>query len=149
MDMRQHANRRRDTAQVGGAGTEADGDHGRSPQATALAGKLVRLVLADHDERFTADLVKRLEAEAEFAVLGTATSDTAALSAVARWSPDVVLLDLHLPEHGGIQAIYGLKAIAPRCAVLILAQEYDQESATAARRAGASGYLLKEIAVQD
>jgi DNA-binding NarL/FixJ family response regulator len=109
----------------------------------------VRIVLADSDERFTADLVNRLEAEAEFAVVGTATTDTAALSAAARWSPDVALLDVLLPEHGGIQAIYGLKAIAPRCAVLILTQDRDAEVAMTAVRAGASGYLSKVIAVDE
>src|SRR5262249_50196556 len=124
--------------------TERDRAQGAEPQV-----KPFRVVLADDHRMFVSGIKKLLEAEPDLTVVATASSDAEVVSAVHRTAADVVLLDVHLPSQGGIQAIHAVKAADPRCVVIMLTMDPSEELAVTAIRAGANGYLLKELSAEE
>ena len=87
--------------------------------------------------------------ERGFKVVAEAADGKAALEAIASHHPDVVLMDLTMPDLGGIEATRRLAAEHPGVAVLVLTMSDDDDSLFAALRVGARGYLLKEAAAND
>jgi DNA-binding NarL/FixJ family response regulator len=108
----------------------------------------VRVVLVDDHELFRSGLVKMLT-DRSIDVIGTAASGEAALDIVARTRPDVVLMDLSLPGMSGSEATSRLADSHPEIAVVILTVMTDESDLIDAILAGASGYLLKEAALDD
>ncbi|MEA2193404.1 MAG: hypothetical protein QOI73_3525 [Solirubrobacteraceae bacterium] len=86
-----------------------------------------------------------LELQEDIAVVGEAGDGEAALEAVARLRPDVVLMDLVMPRLGGVRAIERLRALAPATRVIVLTSFLDEDKVLPAVRAGAAGYLLKDV----
>lgn len=86
-----------------------------------------------------------LATEEQVKVVGEAATTSQALAAVADLRPDVVLLDLDMPEDGGLAVLPRLLAAAPGVAVVMLTMVADDTSLAAALRAGARGYLLKGV----
>ena len=84
-----------------------------------------------------------LEAAGGFRVVGEAGSGGEAVMAVAALNPDVVLMDLVMPEMDGVQATRLVKARSPRSQVIVLTSYHDDEQIFPAIRAGALSYLLK------
>lgn len=82
-------------------------------------------------------------------VVGEAPDGASALRMAARSNPDVILLDLRLPDRPGIEIIEPLKTIAPRARVLVLTSFAEDGLLLAALKAGADGYLLKDVAEAD
>jgi DNA-binding NarL/FixJ family response regulator len=78
-----------------------------------------------------------------FDVVGEAADGREAVGAAAQLQPDVILLDLTMPELDGISALPELRTAAPRCEVVVLTASESDENLLASIRAGASGYLLK------
>lgn len=78
-------------------------------------------------------------------VVGSASSGAAAVEAAADLLPDVVLLDLRLPDADPARLVGRLRAAAPRCAVLLFTAHTDGDAVQAALRAGAAGCLLKDV----
>lgn len=76
-------------------------------------------------------------------VAGEAATGTDAVAAAASLKPDVILMDLHMPELGGIEATRRIVAARPEARVLVLTMVEEDDSVFAAMRAGARGYLLK------
>jgi len=110
-----------------------------SPTAQAC-----RLVLVDGQQLFRHALRVLLAAEDGFAVVGEAGQRSEALELIANLQPDVVITDLHLTEGSGVQLIEDIRAHFPKVAFLVLTGVRARDSAAAARKAGAMGYLLKE-----
>ena len=108
----------------------------------------VRVVLVDDHELFRSGLVKMLT-DRSIDVIGTAASGEAALDVVARTRPDVVLMDLSLPGMSGSEATSRLTDGHPEIAVMILTVMTDESDLIDAILAGASGYLLKDAALDD
>ncbi len=79
-------------------------------------------------------------------VVGEAADGEAAVAEAARLDPDVVLLDLVMPGTGGVEAIRRIRAGGDRPAVLVLTSFAGDDQVLAAVRAGAAGYLLKDVA---
>jgi two-component system, NarL family, response regulator DevR len=80
-----------------------------------------------------------------FLVAETATAaDT--LAAVRRWQPDVVVLDVRLPDGSGVEACRAIRAVRPETQVVMLTSFSDREALVAAVQAGAIGYVLKGAA---
>jgi DNA-binding NarL/FixJ family response regulator len=109
----------------------------------------VRVVLADDHPVFREGLQTVLEDSPDVAVVATVEDGAAAVQAVERHHPDVVLMDLRMPGVGGVEATALITARHPRTAVLVLTMSEDDDSVFAALRAGARGYLLKEATASD
>ena len=105
----------------------------------------VRVLLVDDQALFREALATLLEVRPEVAVVGEAANGAEALDRVAALQPDVVLMDLHMPVLDGIAAARRLRVEHPEVRVLALTTFDDDEDVFAALRAGAVGYLLKDV----
>jgi DNA-binding NarL/FixJ family response regulator len=103
----------------------------------------IRLLLADDHPMFLSGLRLVLAAHPDLQVTAEAHDGESAIAAAAEHQPDVVVMDLHLPQLNGIEATRRIVATSPHIAVLILTMFDDDDSVFAAIRAGARGYLLK------
>lgn len=101
------------------------------------------MLVEDHPV-FADGLVALFRDLPEVEVVGVAGSGEVALDLIERHTPDVVLMDLHLPGISGVEATSRIKARHPGVAVLALTMLSDDDTILAAIRAGARGYLLKE-----
>jgi DNA-binding NarL/FixJ family response regulator len=104
---------------------------------------VLRVVAVDDHPVFLRGLVACLEDAPEVEIAGLATDGAAALETIAEARPDVVLLDLHLPDLDGIEVVRRLRAAGSTCPVLLLTMVEDERALRAALEAGARGYLLK------
>jgi DNA-binding NarL/FixJ family response regulator len=105
----------------------------------------VRVLVVDDQALFREALVTLLGARPEVAVVGEAGDGQQALQQAAALQPDVVLMDLHMPVLDGIATTRRLRAEQPGVRVLALTTFDDDEDVFAALRAGALGYLLKDV----
>jgi DNA-binding NarL/FixJ family response regulator len=106
---------------------------------------MIRIVLADDHEVIRASLSRLLGAQPDFEVIGIACDGREALRLARRLTPDVVLMDLHMPVVDGVTAIGGLATSDPDIAVIALSAFQEPTEVTAALAAGARGYLVKDI----
>jgi DNA-binding NarL/FixJ family response regulator len=88
-------------------------------------------------------LVGMLETQADFSVVGEAATGTDALALLARAKPDVLLLDLQMPELDGVEVLKQMRASGSRARVIVFTVFDTDERIIAALEAGAAGYLLK------
>jgi DNA-binding NarL/FixJ family response regulator len=105
----------------------------------------LRLLIVDDHPAFRAGLRLLLQSlsEVQIEVVGEAENGEQALQAAVELAPDVVVMDLHMPGLGGIEAIRRLGTEVPTARVLVLTMSDDESSVFAALRAGAHGYVLK------
>ena len=103
----------------------------------------LRVLIVDDHPVFVAGLRMLLNAEERTEVVGEASSGAEAVALAAEGQPDVVVMDLHLPDINGIEATRAIAQRSPRTGVLVLTMCSDDDSVFAAMRAGARGYLLK------
>jgi DNA-binding NarL/FixJ family response regulator len=106
-------------------------------------GKPARLAIVDDHPVVRSGLRAYLALFGDLEVVAEAGSTEEALAAVCAHSPDLVLLDLRLPDGDGLHLLATLKRAAPGARVLILTSFLDEDDLRAALRLGASGYLLK------
>jgi DNA-binding NarL/FixJ family response regulator len=109
-----------------------------------MSGPLTVLIADDHPI-FREGLRLLLETEDGVQVVGEAETTSAAVDAAADLRPDVVLLDVDMPEDGGLAALPRLRTAAPDAAVVMLTMMDDDATLAAALGAGARGYLLKGV----
>lgn len=100
------------------------------------------LVVDDHP-LFLDGLATLLHEPPEVDVVGRAANGADAIARAADLQPDVVVMDLHLPDINGVDATRQIVGTSPHIAVLVLTMVSDDDSVFAAMRAGARGYLLK------
>ena len=105
----------------------------------------IRLVLIDDSEVVRTGLRTLLGTDPGLSVIGEASNLATGVEASARLKPDVVLLDIRLPDGTGIEACRQILKRTPQSRVLILTSLLDDSIVDEAIRAGAHGYLLKEI----
>ncbi len=105
----------------------------------------IRVVIADDHLLFREGVRRLLEATPDIEVVGEAGSGDAAVRLVEDLAPDVALLDVVMPQHSGIEAARVLKTASPRTRVIILTVHSDDEFLFQAIKAGAMGYLLKDV----
>jgi two-component system response regulator DevR len=110
-----------------------------------LGKKRIRVMLVDDSEVVRTGLRALLSAEATLEIVGEAVSVATAIEACARTKPDVLLLDLRLPDGTGFDACREVLKRLPETRVLVLTSVVDDSLVDEAIRAGAHGYLLKEI----
>ncbi len=103
----------------------------------------IRIVVADDHQIVRDGLVALLGALDGLEVVGTAGDGRAAVEVVAGTAPDVVVMDIQMPELDGIEATREITATPAAPRVVMLTMNEDDDTVLAAIRAGASGYLLK------
>jgi DNA-binding NarL/FixJ family response regulator len=103
----------------------------------------IRILIADDHPIVREGLTAVLETQPDFAIVGAAASGTAAVERAAELRPDVILLDLALPELDGVAALRQIRAADPGAHVIIFTAFDTDERILAAVQAGAQGYLLK------
>ncbi|HTP01043.1 MAG TPA: response regulator transcription factor [Anaerolineales bacterium] len=108
-----------------------------------------RIVLVDDHEVVRLGLKSLLERHPQFDVVGEAGSAREAVEQVAALKPEVVLMDIRLPGTSGIEACEEIVNKFPGTRVIMLTSYADDEMLFSAIRAGASGYLLKQIGSED
>jgi len=108
----------------------------------------VRILLVDDHDLFRTGLRNLLE-ERGVQVAGEAAAGAEAVRLVRELTPDVVIMDLHMPGMSGIEAIREIAAIAPLTRVLVLTISDQEEDVLHAILAGACGYLLKDASVDE
>lgn len=104
----------------------------------------LRVLVVDDHPLFRIGVSTLLAAEPGIEVVGEAAGGADAVTSAATLRPDVVVMDLHLPDLSGIQATRHIVAANPGTGVLMLTMADESESVFAAMRAGARGYLLKD-----
>ena len=105
----------------------------------------VRIVVVDDHTLFRRGITALLARVPDFEVVGEAADGFEGIKAVAAGRPDVVLLDLHMPGLTGIEAMQAILRENPGTHVVMLTVSEEAEDLMAALRAGALGYLLKNI----
>jgi DNA-binding NarL/FixJ family response regulator len=105
----------------------------------------IRVLIADDHAVVRQGLRTFLELQDEIEVVGEAADGIEALELVQRTAPDVALLDLVMPRLGGLEAIRRIREVAPATRVLVLTSFADDDTVLPAVRAGAAGYLLKDV----
>jgi len=109
----------------------------------------VRVVLADDHEIVRKGIRDLLEDEGDIVVLAEATTGLEAVALSVAHRPDVVLLDIQMPEMTGIEAARKIKTQAPQVRILVLSAYDDDPYIFALLQAGASGYVLKNAQARE
>lgn len=109
----------------------------------------IRVLIADDHPVVRAGLRTLLKRDPELDIIGEAANGTEAVAKARQLRPDVVLMDLLLPEIGGIAATAIIRNELPETEVLILTVVLEQASVFRAIRAGAIGYLLKGVSASE
>lgn len=107
--------------------------------------KPIRILLVDDQKLMREGLRVLLEMEPDLEVVGEAGDGEAALAAYAEHQPDVVLMDIRMPGMDGVEATRRLRERWPEARVIILTTFDDDEYVFEGLRAGALGYLLKDV----
>jgi DNA-binding NarL/FixJ family response regulator len=109
----------------------------------------IRVVVADDHPIVRQGVVALLEDESDIEVVAAVADGRAALSAVLAENPDVVLMDLRMPEMDGVEATKAVRARRSEVAVLVLTTYDTDEAIVRAVEAGAAGYMLKDSPTED
>lgn len=106
---------------------------------------MIRVMLVDDHPMLRAGLAATIQTEDDLQVLGEADNGAEAVAAYARLKPDVVLMDLRLPQMNGVEAIRAIRAADPAARVIVLTTYDGDEDIYRALEAGARAYLLKDM----
>jgi len=105
----------------------------------------VRVLVVDDQQLIREGIASLLSIRAGITVVGTAVNGREALAKAVALRPGVVLMDVRMPELDGVEAVAVLRGRMPECRVVMLTTFDDEEYVVQALRAGASGYLLKDL----
>ena len=105
----------------------------------------IQLLVVDDHNLFRRGLIALLKQDGRFTIAGEAADLGQALRCAGQISPDVILLDNHLPGVRGIEGIPALKEAFPTARILMLTVSENEEDLAAAMQVGADGYLLKTV----
>jgi DNA-binding NarL/FixJ family response regulator len=115
-------------------------------QTSSLA---LTVLLVDDHEVVRQGLAALLRRRPEFQVVGEAGTVADAVDAAHRFRPDLVVMDVRLPDGSGVEACRDIRAELPDTRVVMLTSYPDEDAVLSAIIAGASGYLLKQIRARD
>jgi DNA-binding NarL/FixJ family response regulator len=109
----------------------------------------IRVLVVDDHALFRHGLLSVLRTATDLAVVGEARDGMEAVDHAAALQPDVVLMDVRMPFVNGIEAARRIRSAQPAIRILMLTESEDEQDLYAAVRAGATGYLLKEVAIDE
>jgi NarL family two-component system response regulator LiaR len=110
--------------------------------------KPISVLFVDDHEVVRQGLRAFLEAHSEFTVVGEAESGIAAVKLAEEHIPDVVLMDLIMPEMDGVEATRQVKNVSPRTQIVVLTSYHEDEHIFPALQAGAISYILKDVKME-
>jgi two-component system, NarL family, response regulator NreC len=113
-----------------------------------MTGEKIKLLLADDHAILRQGLRRILEAEADMSVIGEAATGTEAVKRAKQLKPDVVIMDISMPEQSGIESMRQILQSMP-ARILILSVHLEHQVIAEAVSAGASGYLAKDSVDQE
>jgi two-component system, NarL family, response regulator DevR len=119
------------------------------PDTESPATRSLSLLIVDDHEVVRQGLVALLGRRPGFRVVAEAGTVADAVEAARRFQPDLVIMDVRLPDGSGIEACREIRAERPETRVLILTSYPDEDAVLSAIVAGASGYLLKQVRARD
>ena len=105
----------------------------------------IRVLIVDDHALFRRGLEMVLAEEDDIELVGEASDGAEAVEKAGESLPDVVLMDIRMPKSSGIEACRAMKEVAPSAKIVMLTISDEEEDLFEAIRAGASGYLLKDI----
>jgi two-component system NarL family response regulator len=109
----------------------------------------IRVVVADDQALFRRGLTVVLSVSDDIEVVGEASDGEEAVAKAQELTPDVVLMDVRMPRLSGIEAARHIRRILPATEILMLTVSEEEEDLYESVKAGANGYLLKEIAIEE
>jgi DNA-binding NarL/FixJ family response regulator len=104
---------------------------------------VIRVLLIDDSAAFRAGMTRLLATIEDVEICGTAADGTSGVDLALRTQPDIVLMDLSMPQMSGIEATRALHQQAPHVGVVVMTMLEDDDAVGQALRAGARGYLVK------
>lgn len=126
-----------------------DGVAGMGPDAGSAREEPIRVLVVDDHALFRRGLEIVLAAEEDIQVVGEAGDGAEAVEKAADLLPDIVLMDVRMPKRGGIEACTSIKEVAPSAKIIMLTISDEEADLYDAIKAGATGYLLKEISTDE
>lgn len=105
----------------------------------------IRVLLVDDHSLFRSGIRSLLQRNDEFLVVGEAADGVDGIKRAKQLKPDVVLLDLHMPGMSGVETLQLMREDCPDAAIIMLTVSEESEDLALAMRAGARGYLIKNI----
>jgi len=112
-------------------------------------GDPIRVLIVDDHALFRRGLEMVLEEQGDIEVVGEGSDGNEAVEKAGDLLPDVVLMDIRMPRRGGIEACTAIKSAVPSAKIVMLTISDEEEDLFEAIKAGASGYLLKEISIDE
>jgi two-component system response regulator NreC len=106
----------------------------------------LRILIVDDEKAVRSALGRLLATRGEWEIVGEAVDGAEAIKKAKELKPDVVIMDVTMPEMGGLEATPEVKKALPAAEILIFTQHDSTQMVQEARNAGASGYLLKSQA---
>ena len=119
------------------------------PEAEPVTARPLTLLIVDDHEIVRQGLVAVLGRRPEFSVVGEAGTVAEAVEATRRFRPDLVIMDVRLPDGSGVEACREIRGEIPETRVVMLTSYPDEDAVLSAIIAGASGYLLKQTRARD
>ena len=114
-----------------------------------MADATIRVLLVDDQYLIREGIASLLELEDSVDVVGTAANGKEAVAQALKLSPDIILMDIRMPELNGVEATAQIRQRVPSCQVIMLTTFDDEEFIVQSLLAGACGYLMKDTAPQD
>lgn len=109
----------------------------------------IKVFLCDDHTLFRQGVRKLLELEKDIKVVGEANNGIEMLDVLKKLAPDVILLDIGMPQMDGVTASYKIKKILPDSEIIILTIYEDEPYIFEAIKGGAKGYLLKDVPIEE
>jgi two-component system NarL family response regulator len=116
---------------------------------TEPGGEPIRVLVCDDHDLFRKGLRMVLEAEEDIVVVAEAADGEQAVARVEELAPDVVLMDVRMPRMGGIDATRIIRQLFPTTRIIVLTVSDEEDDLYGAVKAGANGYLLKEVSIEE
>ncbi|CAN7506364.1 response regulator [Duganella sp. LjRoot269] len=112
-------------------------------------GGMIRVMIADDHPLLRSGIAAVLSADPKFSVVAEAGDGDGAIEQYKRFRPDITLMDVQMPGRNGIEATTAIRSLNPQARIIILTTYAGDERVARGLKAGASGYLLKNLARTD
>ncbi|PWJ54815.1 two component transcriptional regulator, LuxR family [Quadrisphaera granulorum] len=137
-----------------GSGKDVDSGGGRTGEvvdvrSAYVPGDTIRVLMADDHALYRRGLEMVLDIEDDIDIVGEAGDGMEAITKARALLPDIVLMDLRMPRRSGTEACTAIKAVAPTTKIIMLTVSDEEADLFEAVRAGANGYLLKDVPGED